>query len=90
VPTVERAEQFAREEGVQIDQLAAGRRFITGTPRSVRTAIESVAAEYGAEEVLLVNILYSHLARRRSYELIASEFELSDQLTLRDVAKAES
>ena len=36
--------------------------------------IEAVAEAYGAEEVFLVNILHSHAARRRSYELIAEAF----------------
>jgi hypothetical protein len=36
-----------------------------------------VAAEYGAEEVVVLTITHSHEARRRSYELIASEFGLT-------------
>ena len=74
VPTVEKAEAFLRAEGVPLELLPAGRRIITGTPKRVRAAIEAVAAEYGAEEVLLVNILFDHAARRRSYQLIAEAF----------------
>lgn len=80
VPTVERAEQFIRDEGVPMEMLAAGRRFITGSPATAGAAIRSVAADYGADEVLLVNILHSHTARRRSYELVAREFGLSEIL----------
>jgi luciferase family oxidoreductase group 1 len=76
VPTVERARQFVKEEQVSLDLLAAGRRFIAGSPSKVRAQIENVAKQYGAEEVFLVNILHDHQARRRSYELIAAEFDL--------------
>ncbi len=77
VPTIERARQFLEEEKVPFEMLAAGRRFITGSPSRVRGAIESLAHEYSAQEVFLVNILHSHAARKRSYELVAREFGLS-------------
>jgi luciferase family oxidoreductase group 1 len=71
VPPVERAERFLEQEGVPMEQLPAGRRIITGGPERVRAALEAVAVEYGAAEVFVVNIMYDHAARRRSYELIA-------------------
>ncbi len=74
VPTVDRARHFLEEEGLLVDQVPVGRRIITGTPARVREAIEAVASDYEAEEVLIVNILHDHAARRRSYELIAEEF----------------
>jgi alkanesulfonate monooxygenase SsuD/methylene tetrahydromethanopterin reductase-like flavin-dependent oxidoreductase (luciferase family) len=74
VPTVERAQRFLEEEGLLVNQVPVGRRIITGTPARVREAIEAVARGYDAEEVLIVNILHDHAARRRSYELIAKEF----------------
>jgi luciferase family oxidoreductase group 1 len=77
VPTVERAQRFLEEEKLLPDQVPAGRRIITGTPGRVREAIEAVARDYEAEEVLIVNILHDHAARRRSYELIAQEFGLN-------------
>lgn len=76
VPTIEKAERFLAEEGLLPDQAPAGRRIITGAPGRVREEIEKVAREYEAEEVLVVNILHSHEARLRSYELIAREFGL--------------
>ncbi len=74
VPTVERAERFLAEEGLMPGQTPPNRRIITGTPARVREAIEAVARDYEAEEVLIVNIMHDHAARRRSYELIAEEF----------------
>jgi hypothetical protein len=44
----------------------------------VRPAIEDLAREYGAEEVMVVNIVHDHVARRRSYELVAREFTLPE------------
>jgi luciferase family oxidoreductase group 1 len=79
VPPVERALEFLEQEGVPIQLVPPNRRMITGTPTQVRTAIESVAADYEAEEVFVVNIVHSHEARRRSYELIAQAFELRDR-----------
>jgi len=52
-------------------------RLITGSPKTVRGGIETLADEYDADEVLLVNIMYDHVARRRSYELVAREFALT-------------
>ncbi|ARS26995.1 LLM class flavin-dependent oxidoreductase [Sphingomonas sp. KC8] len=53
------------------------RRTLLGTPAEVRAQIDGVAAEYGADEVMLVNIMSDHPARRRSYELIAAEYGLA-------------
>jgi alkanesulfonate monooxygenase SsuD/methylene tetrahydromethanopterin reductase-like flavin-dependent oxidoreductase (luciferase family) len=74
VPTVERAERFLVEEGLTPATTPPNRRMITGTPARVREAIETLARDYEAEEVLIVNIMHDHAARRRSYELIAEEF----------------
>ena len=78
VPPVEMALQFLAEQssgGRVMPQLH--RRLIVGSPTTVRAGVEALAREYGAEEVMLVNIMYDHAARRRSYELIAEAFQLS-------------
>ncbi len=46
-----------------------GRRVVAGSPETVRRGLLGVAAEYDADEVMLVNILHDHDSRRRSYEL---------------------
>ncbi|HET9738644.1 MAG TPA: LLM class flavin-dependent oxidoreductase [Solirubrobacteraceae bacterium] len=73
VPTPERAARYLEQNG---DPAASGRRRIVGGPETVRAGIEAVAAEYGADEVILVTITHDHAARRRSYELIADAFGL--------------
>jgi luciferase family oxidoreductase group 1 len=52
------------------------RRAIVGSPATVRAGLEQVAAEYGADELVLLTITHEHAARRRSYELIAQELGL--------------
>ena len=76
VPSTERARQFMQEERSVLGIPGMRRRFITGSPTTVRAAVEKLAEDYGAEEVFLVNILYDHQARRRSYQLVAQEFAL--------------
>jgi luciferase family oxidoreductase group 1 len=58
------------------------RRLVLGTPASVRTQLEAIADEYGADEIMVLNILYDHAARRRSYSLLAEAFELTPELQL--------
>ena len=54
----------------------ARRRSVVGDPGTVRRGIEEVARLYGADEMMLVNIMPDHAARRRSYELVAEAFEM--------------
>jgi luciferase family oxidoreductase group 1 len=79
VPGVERALRFLEEEGLPMEMVPAGRRILTGAPDTVRAAVEALAREYRAEEVLIVNIMHDHGARRRSYELIAEAFGLGEK-----------
>jgi luciferase family oxidoreductase group 1 len=74
VPPPEEAVRFLEREG---EAPGHRRRAILGTPAQVREGIEQVAADYGADEVIVVTITYDHGVRRRSYELIAAEFGLA-------------
>jgi len=47
-----------------------------GTKQTVRDGLEAIAGDYGADEIMIVTITYSHEARKRSYELIADAFDL--------------
>ena len=78
VPPVEKALRFLESEGQALDATPPGRRA-RGRHAGDRRAPGSseVAAEYGAEEVIVVTITHDHEARRRSYELIAEAFELA-------------
>ena len=43
----------------------------------ITDTIEALAAQYGAQEMMLVNMLPTHAERRRSYQLVAEVFGLS-------------
>jgi luciferase family oxidoreductase group 1 len=74
VPPPDRALRYLEQHG---DPNQGGRRRIVGSPETVRAGLEAVAAEYGADEVIIVTITHDHAARRRSYELIAEACGLS-------------
>jgi luciferase family oxidoreductase group 1 len=73
IPPVEKALRYleTRSPG------KSDRRAVIGSPETVRTGLEAVAAEYGAGELLVLTITHEHAARRRSYELIAEAFGLA-------------
>jgi luciferase family oxidoreductase group 1 len=87
VPPPDVAERFLASEG---NGVAPRRRTIVGTGAQVRSGIEAAAREYGAEEVIVVTITFDHEARKRSYELIASEFGLASAVDLTDHRLAEA
>jgi luciferase family oxidoreductase group 1 len=77
VPPPEKAIEFLEREGNHRSSgPLPGRRAIIGNPDKVRAQLHELAAEYGAEEVIVVTITYDHAARRRSYELIADAMGL--------------
>jgi len=76
VPPVDVAEAFLREHADVLDTIVKRRRAIVGSPATTRTQIEQLAADYGADEVMIVTITYDHAVRRRSYELLAEAFGL--------------
>lgn len=49
---------------------------IFGPPDFVKSRLEAIAADYGVDELVVVTITYDFEARKRSYELLASAFEL--------------
>jgi luciferase family oxidoreductase group 1 len=74
VPPVEKALAFLTEYPESAEALARRRRWIVGSPSTVRAGIEALADEYHADEIMIVTITYDHAARKRSYELIAEAF----------------
>ena len=74
VPPVETALRFLKAEG---EAVAGSRRITAGTPEQVRAGLETIAHEYGADEVIVVSSTHDHAARRRSYELLADAFGLT-------------
>jgi luciferase family oxidoreductase group 1 len=75
VPSIETAEAWARDKAPP----ARNRRTVLGSAAEVRAELDRVAADFGAQEMMLVNIMPDHDARVRSYELIAREYGLVSQ-----------
>lgn len=68
VPDPETALQWLADRP-ELDRARAGRRVVAGAPATIRAGLSAAAAEYGADEVMLVNILHDHAARKRSYTI---------------------
>jgi luciferase family oxidoreductase group 1 len=71
VPPVEKGLAFLAEHPESAAGLARRRRWLVGSPETVKTGVEALAADYRADEIMIVTITYDHGARKRSYELIA-------------------
>jgi len=56
------------------NQIERSRRIVTGSPVTVRAAIEQIAEAYGADEAMIVTITPDYATRLRSYELLADVF----------------
>ena len=77
VPSPQTASAWLEREGRANGSASrGGRRTVVGSPEKVRAGIEEAAAEYQADEVIVVTITYDHEARRRSYELLADAMGL--------------
>ena len=73
VPSVETAIEWA----VLHESPHRHRRTTVGTPDEVRDGLSNIAKLYGADELMLVNILPNHEARCRSYQLVSGIFGLN-------------
>jgi alkanesulfonate monooxygenase SsuD/methylene tetrahydromethanopterin reductase-like flavin-dependent oxidoreductase (luciferase family) len=77
VPSPDEAIRFL--EADRATSSSRSRRVVLGTPASVRAELEAIADEYGAGEIMVLNILHDHAARLRSYALLAEAFALVPQ-----------
>jgi luciferase family oxidoreductase group 1 len=53
-------------------------RFVAGSPAEVRATVEAMVQESGADEVMVQDLIPHPETRRRSHELLAEEFGLTD------------
>jgi luciferase family oxidoreductase group 1 len=75
-PPLEALRHLEAERGAETLAAPRRRRMVLGTGEEVREQLERVAADYGAQELIIVTITHDHAHRRRSYELLAEAFEL--------------
>ena len=81
VPSAQTASAWLEREGrVHSPSGRGGRRTIVGNPETVRAGLEEVAAEYRADEVVVVTITHDHAARVRSYELVAEAMGIDEPM----------
>lgn len=52
-------------------------RFVAGGPTQVRATLEQMAAESGADEIMVQDLIADPLARRRSHEVLAEAFGIN-------------
>jgi len=83
VPSPDEAIRFLEADAA--GGASRSRRVVLGTPASVRAELETIASDYGAGEIMVVNILHDHAARCRSYALLAEAFALAAQPALEPV-----
>jgi luciferase family oxidoreductase group 1 len=74
VPPPEKAAEFLAAEKRTPTEPRSERRAVLGSPAAVRAELQDVVSKYGAEEAIIVTITYDHVARMRSYELLAEAF----------------
>jgi luciferase family oxidoreductase group 1 len=76
-PSVEEAERYPYNAQEAAIAQHASRRSVVGTPEQVRERLLAMAADYQADELIVVTITHDFKARLRSYELLAEAFDLS-------------
>jgi alkanesulfonate monooxygenase SsuD/methylene tetrahydromethanopterin reductase-like flavin-dependent oxidoreductase (luciferase family) len=75
-PSVEEAERYPYNAQELAIAQHASRRSVVGTPEQVRERLLAMAADFQADELIVVTITHDFKARLRSYELLADAFEL--------------
>jgi luciferase family oxidoreductase group 1 len=79
-PSVEEAEAYPYTERERAIVEANRRRTVAGSPEQAREALETLAREHEADELVIVTITHDPGARRRSYELLAHAFGIAGRI----------
>lgn len=77
LPSVEEASAYPYTEAEREFLQMSRERMFVGSPATVGEKLRELAAQSGADEIMVTSLIHDHAARRRSYELLAREFELS-------------
>ena len=75
-PSPEEALAYPYSEAERAQIRAIEARGIVGTAAQCKARLEKLAADYGADEIIVLTITYDFAARIRSYELLAKAFAL--------------
>jgi alkanesulfonate monooxygenase SsuD/methylene tetrahydromethanopterin reductase-like flavin-dependent oxidoreductase (luciferase family) len=71
IPTVEEALAYRYDADEENLRLLNRQRYVVGGPRRVREILRGLAADAGADELMVLTHVHDHAARRRSYALVA-------------------
>ncbi|HWU68244.1 MAG TPA: LLM class flavin-dependent oxidoreductase [Stenotrophobium sp.] len=74
LPSPEEAQAYPYSEFERAAVREYRSRTVIGSPQKVKAAIEALARDSGADEVMVVSNLFGHAERLRSYELLADVF----------------
>lgn len=74
LPSPEEAEAYPWSEAERAQLRYERGPTVVGTPASVRAELEAMAAECGADEVMVVSNIHDHAERLRSYEMLSAAF----------------
>jgi luciferase family oxidoreductase group 1 len=75
-PSVQEALAYDYSEAEKAQLRAIEARGVVGTPAQCKAKLEALAAEFGAEEIIVLTITYDFAARLKSYALMAEAFGL--------------
>ena len=76
VPTIEKAKSYQYSEQEEQLRVYNRKRFIWGSPDTVKIKIDALARAYKVDEFLILTICPTFEARCRSYALLAEAFDL--------------
>jgi luciferase family oxidoreductase group 1 len=76
-PPEEATAELGAASGLPSNELGDWPRYFAGTPERIRDQLIDMASVLGAEELMIVTVVYDHRARMRSYELLAQAFDLT-------------
>lgn len=75
LPSVEEALAHEDDEHDAAIRRMFSARLVVGDPGQVHERLSSIAAECGANEIMILTHVHDHEARKRSYELVGATFE---------------
>lgn len=76
LPSVEEALAYPYSEGERISVQRNRSRLFVGTPAKIMQDIEPLIASTQPDELMIITATFDHEARKRSYSLLAEEFQL--------------
>lgn len=77
-PSIEEAEEYPYND-LDLEMIERNRdRILVGSPALVKRNLERFAELTGANEIIVMTMIHDHSLRRRSYELLAQEFGISN------------